>query len=43
MSLFQKSVQKKYINALDKFKVEAAYQRLLTHFVRETVCHKTKI
>ncbi|MEY4937166.1 MAG: hypothetical protein RIS64_3525, partial [Bacteroidota bacterium] len=32
MALFQKSVQKKFINALDKAKVEAAYQRLLAHF-----------
>jgi type I restriction-modification system DNA methylase subunit len=32
MALFQKSVQKKFINALDKTKVEAAYQRLLVHF-----------
>jgi TaqI-like C-terminal specificity domain/N-6 DNA Methylase len=32
MALFQKSVQKKFINALDKAKVEVAYQRLLAHF-----------
>jgi type I restriction-modification system DNA methylase subunit len=32
MALFQKSVQKKFINALDKSKVETAYQRLLTYF-----------
>ena len=37
MSLFQQSVQKKYIKDLDKAKVEMAYQRLLSHFGNELV------
>lgn len=32
MSLFQQSVQKKFIKDLDKAKVETAYQKLIAHF-----------
>jgi hypothetical protein len=37
MSLFQQSVQKKFINDLDKNKVEFAYQKLIAHFGNPTI------
>lgn len=37
MSLFQQSVQKKFINELDKHALESAYQKLLAHFGNPTI------